>query len=85
MTAALTGPYATTLLADHAARLEEGEELLAAGVDVATDEPRRLVYPALGLSVLAVPHPAVAAARELNVSRTTMWRLMKKHNVPSTD
>jgi transcriptional regulator of acetoin/glycerol metabolism len=26
-----------------------------------------------------------AAARDLNVSRTTMWRLMKKHNVPSTD
>ena len=29
------------------------------GVDVATDQPRRLVYPRLGLSVLAVPSPAV--------------------------
>lgn len=29
------------------------------GVDVATDEPRRLVYPSLDLSVLAVPHQAL--------------------------
>jgi DNA repair protein SbcD/Mre11 len=29
------------------------------GVDVATDEPRRLVYPHLELSILAVPSPAV--------------------------
>jgi DNA repair exonuclease SbcCD nuclease subunit len=29
------------------------------GVDVATDEPRHLVYPALDLSVLAVPHQAL--------------------------
>jgi hypothetical protein len=29
------------------------------GVDVATDEARRLVYPALELSVLAVPHQAL--------------------------
>ena len=32
------------------------------GVDVAADEPRRLHYPALGLSVLAVPHQALAGA-----------------------
>jgi DNA repair exonuclease SbcCD nuclease subunit len=31
------------------------------GVDVATDEPRRLVYPRLQLSVLAVPSPAILA------------------------
>ena len=31
------------------------------GVDVATDEARRLVYPALDLSVLAVPHQALVA------------------------
>lgn len=31
------------------------------GVDVATDAARRLVYPSLGLSVLAVPHAALAA------------------------
>ena len=30
------------------------------GVDVAADEARRLVYPALDLSVLAVPHQALA-------------------------
>ena len=29
------------------------------GVDVAADEPRRFVYPALDLSVLAVPHQAL--------------------------
>lgn len=32
------------------------------GVDVATDQPRRFEYPGLGLSVLAVPHQALAAA-----------------------
>ncbi len=31
------------------------------GVDVAVDEARRLVYPALDLSVLAVPHQALVA------------------------
>jgi hypothetical protein len=32
------------------------------GVDVASDEPRRFVYPALELSVLAVPHQALMGA-----------------------
>ncbi len=32
------------------------------GVEVATDEPRRLVFPALDMSVLAVPHPALTGA-----------------------
>jgi hypothetical protein len=32
------------------------------GVDVATDEPRRLVYPRLDLAVLAVPHQALMAS-----------------------
>jgi exonuclease SbcD len=32
------------------------------GVDVAADEPRHLAYPALDLSVLAVPHQALAGA-----------------------
>ncbi|HEX5385251.1 MAG TPA: exonuclease SbcCD subunit D [Gemmatimonadales bacterium] len=31
------------------------------GIDVAADEARRLVYPALDLSVLAIPHQALAA------------------------
>ena len=33
------------------------------GIDVATDEPRRFAYPALGLSVLAVPHAALVGER----------------------
>lgn len=32
------------------------------GVDVAAEEPRRLVYPALDLSVMAVPHQVIRAA-----------------------
>ncbi|HEX3274905.1 MAG TPA: metallophosphoesterase [Gemmatimonadales bacterium] len=32
------------------------------GVDVATDEPRRFVYPRLDLAVLAVPHQALMAS-----------------------
>jgi hypothetical protein len=32
------------------------------GVDVASDEPRRLVYPELDLSIFAVPHQSVLAA-----------------------
>jgi metallophosphoesterase superfamily enzyme len=32
------------------------------GVDVASDEPRRFVYPALELSVLAVPHQSLMSA-----------------------
>jgi exonuclease SbcD len=32
------------------------------GVDVAADDARRLVYPGLELSVLAVPHPALVSA-----------------------
>jgi exonuclease SbcD len=33
------------------------------GVDVAADQARRLVYPALDLAVLAVPHQALVSAR----------------------
>lgn len=32
------------------------------GVEVAAEEPRRLVFPGLDLSLLAVPHPALVAA-----------------------
>src|SRR5215217_6528236 len=32
------------------------------GIDVAADEPRRLVYPALDLAVMAVPHSALIGA-----------------------
>jgi DNA repair protein SbcD/Mre11 len=39
------------------------------GVDVATDAPRRLVYPALDLSILAVPSPAVIGAERVPLRR----------------
>jgi DNA repair exonuclease SbcCD nuclease subunit len=39
------------------------------GVDVVDDAPRRLDYPALGLSVLAVPHSALLGER-----RSAEWR-----------
>ncbi len=41
----------------------------ALGVDVVDDAPRRLHYPALGLSVLAVPHAALFGER-----RSDEWR-----------
>jgi len=51
------------------------------GVDVATDEARRLVYPALDLSVLAVPHQAlVGAARPaLRPDGTERHRVLVLH------
>jgi DNA repair protein SbcD/Mre11 len=51
------------------------------GVDVATDEARRLVYPALDLSVLAVPHQAlVGGARPaLRPEGTERHRVLVLH------
>jgi exonuclease SbcD len=51
------------------------------GVDVATDEARRLVYPALDLSVLAVPHQAlVGGARpSLRPDGTEQHRVLVLH------
>jgi DNA repair protein SbcD/Mre11 len=51
------------------------------GVDVATDEARRLVYPALDLSVLAVPHQAlVSGARpSLRPDGTERHRVLVLH------
>jgi DNA repair protein SbcD/Mre11 len=51
------------------------------GVDVATDEARRLVYPALELSVLAVPHQAlVGGARPaLRPDGTERHRVLVLH------
>jgi DNA repair protein SbcD/Mre11 len=51
------------------------------GVDVATDEARRLVYPALDLSVLAVPHQAlVGGARPaLRPDGTERHRVLVLH------
>src|SRR3954464_10337376 len=39
------------------------------GVDVATDAPRRLVYPALDLSILAVPNSAVIGSERVPLVR----------------
>jgi DNA repair exonuclease SbcCD nuclease subunit len=55
----IAGNHDTPRSADTGSILRLFEEL---GVDVATDEARRLVYPALDLSVLAVPHQAVIGA-----------------------
>lgn len=37
------------------------------GVDVVADQARRLVYPALDLSILAVPHPALVGPERLSL------------------
>ncbi|MBA3317398.1 MAG: metallophosphoesterase [Gemmatimonadales bacterium] len=55
----VAGNHDTPRSAETGSILRLFEEL---GVDVAVDEARRLEYPALGLSVLAVPHTALMAA-----------------------
>jgi DNA repair exonuclease SbcCD nuclease subunit len=50
----IAGNHDTPRSAETGSILRLFEEL---GVDVAADEPRRLVYPALDLSILAVPSP----------------------------
>lgn len=55
----IAGNHDTPRSSETGSILRLYEEL---GVDVALDEPRRLSYPALGLSVLAVPHGALRAA-----------------------
>ena len=51
------------------------------GVDVATDEARRLVYPALDLSVLAVPHQALVGGTRpaLRPDGTEGYRVLVLH------
>ena len=55
----VAGNHDTPRSAETGSILRLFEEL---GVDVAVDEARRLEYPALGLSVLAVPHTALMSA-----------------------
>jgi DNA repair exonuclease SbcCD nuclease subunit len=55
----IAGNHDTPRSAETGSILRLFEEL---GVDVATDEPRRLLYPALDLAVLAVPHQALVGA-----------------------
>jgi DNA repair exonuclease SbcCD nuclease subunit len=52
----IAGNHDTPRTVETGSILRLFEEL---NVDVATDEPRRLVYPEFDLSVFAVPHPAV--------------------------
>lgn len=54
----IAGNHDTPRSSETGSILRLFEEL---GVDVATDRARRLAYPALGLSVLAVPHQALVA------------------------
>ncbi len=56
--ALIAGNHDTPRSTETGSILRLFEEL---GVDVAVDEPRRLVYPALDLSILAVPHQALVA------------------------
>src|SRR6185437_5022133 len=51
------------------------------GVTVATDEPRRVVYPALDLSVLAVPHQALVGGTRpaLRPDGTEAYRVLVLH------
>ncbi len=60
----IAGNHDTPRSADTGSILRLFEEL---GVDVATDEARRLVYPTLDLAVLAVPHQAVVGAERASL------------------
>src|SRR3954465_10931047 len=55
----IAGNHDTPRSAETGSILRLFEEL---GVDVATEEPRRFVYPRLDLAVLAVPHQALMAS-----------------------
>jgi DNA repair protein SbcD/Mre11 len=55
----IAGNHDTPRTVETGSILRLFEEL---GVDVATDEPRRLVYPGLDLSIFAVPRQAVLSA-----------------------
>jgi DNA repair protein SbcD/Mre11 len=54
----IAGNHDTPRTVETGSILRLFEEL---GVDVATDEPRRLVYPELDLSIFAVPHYSILA------------------------
>jgi DNA repair protein SbcD/Mre11 len=60
----IAGNHDTPRSAETGSILRLFEEL---GVDVATDEARRLVYPALDLAVLAVPHQGVVGAERASL------------------
>jgi DNA repair exonuclease SbcCD nuclease subunit len=74
----VAGNHDTPRSAETGSILRLFEEL---GVDVAVDEARRLEYPAIGLSVLAVPHHALVATErpELRPHGGARHRLMVLH------
>lgn len=74
----VAGNHDTPRSAETGSILRLFEEL---GVDVAVDEARRLEYPALDLSVLAVPHHALIAAErpELRPDGAARHRVMVLH------
>jgi DNA repair protein SbcD/Mre11 len=74
----VAGNHDTPRSAETGSILRLFEEL---GVDVAVDEARRLEYPALDLSVLAVPHHALVAADrpELRPQGSTRRQVMVLH------
>ena len=61
---AVAGDHDTPRSSETGSILRLYEEL---GVHLATEEPRRLVFPELDLSVLAVPHAAMAAPERINL------------------
>ncbi len=63
----IAGNHDTPRSAETGSILRLFEEL---GVDVAADEARRLVYPALDLMVLAVPHQALVAGERPSLRPT---------------
>jgi DNA repair protein SbcD/Mre11 len=74
----IAGNHDTPRSSETASILRLFEEL---GVDVAADEARRLVYPALDLMVMAVPHQALAAAERpsLRPSGDERYRVLLLH------
>lgn len=74
----IAGNHDTPRSAETGSILRLFEEL---GVDVATDAPRRLAYPVLGLSVLAVPHQALVAADRpvLRPEGDAPWQVLLLH------
>src|SRR6185312_330521 len=62
----IAGNHDTPRSSETGSILRLFEEL---GIDVASDEARRFVYPALDLSVLAVPHQLLTGAARSTVGR----------------
>jgi hypothetical protein len=60
----IAGNHDTPRSTDTGSILRLFEEI---GVDVAADEARRLVYPALSLSVMAVPHQALVGTERISL------------------